>query len=478
MSTSAVEASRHEDLPPLTDGPWRRRFNIVVIAATFGGILFGYDTGVVNGALDPMKRDLGLTAVTSGLVTSVLQMGAAVGAVTVGMLVDRLGRRRVLLYLAWVFMIGTLICVLAPHLPVLLIGRIILGLAVGGASVICPVYLSEMAPTEWRGRTSARNDVMVCLGQLLAFVCNALIHLAFGQHDSVWRYMLAVAMIPALLLFLFMLRTPESPRWLVAHGHIDKAEASLEHVRPVARAQAELQSIIEIAEANAHKATMGLGAILRTRWVRNLLLVGILIAIVQQLTGINAIMFYGTQLLENLGFAADTAIVVNIANGIVSVAGMFVGMAVISRFRRRQMLLFGLGTIVVVHLLIALLSRVMAETRTKAIVIMLLVLVFVFVMQACLGLVVWVVLGEMFPLKARGAAMGTATFFNWIGNSAVGFLFPSLLAKFGTQGTFLIFGVVNVVTFILVWRLLPETGTLSLEELEERFEKEGVMSVR
>lgn len=478
MSDPMVLAPDHEGMPPLMAGPWRRRFQIVVIAATFGGILFGYDTGVVNGALDPMKKDLGLTTVTSGLVTSVLQMGAAVGAVTVGLLVDRFGRRRMLLSLSWVFMLGTLICVFAPHLTVLLTGRIILGLAVGGASVICPVYLSEMSPTEWRGKTSARNDVMVCLGQLLAFLLNALIHMAWGDHVDVWRYMLAVAMIPAILLFAFMLRTPESPRWLVAHGHLDKAEAALEHVRPADRARAELDDIVEVAEANSHRATMGLGAVLRTPWIRNLLLVGILIALVQQVTGINAIMFYGTQLLENIGFAADTAIVVNIANGIVSVCGMFVGMAVISRFRRRQMMLFGLGSIFVIHLLIALLSAVMAETMTKAIVIMLLVLAFVFIMQACLGLVMWVVLGEMFPLKARGAAMGAATFFNWIGNSAVGFLFPSLLAAFGTQGTFLIFGVLNILTFLLVWRFLPETGQLSLEELEEKFEKEGVRAVR
>lgn len=425
-----------------------------------------------------MKQDLGLTAVTSGLVTSVLQMGAAVGAVTVGMLVDRFGRRRMLLYLAWVFMLGTLVCVLAPELVTLLVGRVILGLAVGGASVICPVYLSEMAPTEWRGKTSARNDVMVCVGQLLAFVFNALIHLGWGDQAHVWRYMLAVAMIPALLLFIFMLRTPESPRWLVAHGHTDKAEQALEHVRPRDRARAELDSILELDARHADRTTLGLGGVLGIRWIRNLLFVGILIAIVQQLTGINAIMFYGTQLLETIGFAADTAIVVNIANGIVSVCGMFVGMAVISRFRRRHMMLFGLGSIFLIHLIIALLSRVMAESMAKAFIIMSLVLVFVLIMQACLGLVMWVVLGEMFPLKARGAAMGAATFFNWIGNSAVGFLFPSLIAAFGTQGTFLIFGVVNIVTCLLVWRFLPETGQLSLEELEERFEKDGVMAVR
>lgn len=465
-------------LPPLTAGKWQKRFRIIVLGATFGGILFGYDTGVINGALEPMKADFGLTPFTSGLVTSVLQIGAAVGAIVTGILMDKYGRRKMLLVSSYIFILGTLLCVFAPELVTLLTGRVVLGLAVGAVSVICPVYLSEIAPTELRGVTSARNDVMVVLGQLLSFVVNAILYLTLGHHDQVWRYMLAVAVIPALLLLFFMLRAPESPRWLAAQGKVDEAEKVLEIVRPVERAKAEIKDIVAITKQSANQVTMKLGEVLRTPWIRNLLFAGILLAIVQQLTGINAIMFYGTQLLETIGFADDVAIVVNIGNGIVSVAGMLTGMAIISRFRRRHLLLFGLGTISVIHLLIAYLSGAMAEGMTKAIVIMALVFIFVFVMQACLGLVTWVVLGEMFPLKARGAAMGAATAFNWLSNSLVGFVFPSLLDAFGTQGSFLVFGVLNIISFALIYKFLPETGQHSLEELEYKFEHEGMENVR
>jgi sugar porter (SP) family MFS transporter len=447
---------------------YQRRLQTVVMVATFGGILFGYDTGVVNGALEPMKAELGLNTITEGMVTSFLQLGAAVGATAIGVLTDRLGRRRSLLYLSWVFVFGTLGCVLAPNLYVLLGSRVILGLAVGGASVTVPIYLSEMAPTELRGRFSGRNDVAVCFGQLASFVCNALIARAFGGHEGVWRYMLAVAIIPALMLFAGMLRMPESPRWLLERGLRDQALAVLRQVRSTDRAASECESITQLTNDRA-AAKAGLREIWRTGWIKKLIGIGIGIALVQQLTGINAVMFYGTELLKTAGFAADTAIVVNIGNGVVSVAGMLIGLHLISRYPRRRLILSGLACIAILHCAIALLAAILAEGLAKALVIMALILVFVLIMQACLGLVVWVVLGEMFPLRVRGAAMGLATFWMWIGNASVGFSFPSLMEAFGIKGTFLVFGIINVASCFFVNRYLPETGDRSLEQLEEDF---------
>jgi sugar porter (SP) family MFS transporter len=443
--------------------------------ATFGGILFGYDTGVINGALEPMARELGLTAVTEGLVTSLLQLGAAVGATTVGVLVDRLGRRRTLLSLSWVFVIGTLGCSLAPGFGVLLAARFVLGLAVGGASVTVPIYLSELAPTEWRGRISARNDVAVCLGQLLAFTLNALIAHYFGDHESVWRYMIAVAMIPAFMLFAGMLRTPESPRWLMAQGRVEASLAVLKQIRPAGRATAEHQEIAELMRAEAHAGVIEVSETLKASWVKRLILIGAGLAVIQQLTGINAIMYYGTALLETAGFGGETAIIANIANGVLSVLGMLAGLKLISHFPRRKMLLFGLAWITVMHLLIAAAAALLPEGIVKAVAIMILVVAFVGVMQACLGLVVWVVLGEMFPLRVRGVAMGLGALCNWLGNAAVAFSFPSLMALIGIRGTFLIFAALNVAGFIFVNRLVPETGDRSLEQLENDFASEGIV---
>lgn len=464
-------------LPELTQGKYRRRLDVVVVVATFGGILFGYDTGVINGALEPMKAELGLTVFTEGVVTSSLLFAAAIGATIIGTAADRIGRRKVLLILAWVFIAGTTACVVAPNLAVMVPGRIALGFAVGGASVTVPVYLAEMAPTEWRGRLSARNEVAVVVGQLLAFVFNALIHQVWGDHEGVWRYMLAVAAVPAILLFVGMLSMPESPRWLISKGRGEEAHKVLLQVRPKERADAEYAAIIELTEAEAHKKHMSLGEALSVPWIRKLIVVGIGIAVIQQLTGINSIMFYGTQLLQNAGMSEDQAIVFNIGNGVLAVIGMYIGLRLIDKFPRRGMIQFGLVSVASLHLLIALLAAVLPDVEgslVKPILIMVVVVTFVAIMQACLGLVVWVVLSELFPLKARGVAIGFSVFWMWIANGTVALTFPSLLDAFGINGTFLLFGIVNFLSFLFVRNYLPETGSLSLEELEAKFESEGV----
>ena len=221
----------HSALPPLGQGPFRRRLHAVALIATLGGLLFGYDTGVINGALEPMKEDLGLTAFTEGVVTSSLLFAAAVGAMICGRVADRVGRRRSIITLAFLFLIGTIICVFAPSFEVMVLGRIVLGLAVGGASTVVPVYLAEVAPYEIRGSLAGRNELMIVIGQLAAFIINAIIGNVWGEHDGVWRYMLAVAALPAICLMFGMIRVPESPRWLISQGRRDEAYDVLSTIR-------------------------------------------------------------------------------------------------------------------------------------------------------------------------------------------------------------------------------------------------------
>ena len=235
-------------LPPLTAGPHQRRLDLITIVATFGGLLFGYDTGVINGALEPMKADLGLTATGEGLITSTLLAGAAVGALVCGRLNDTLGRKKTLTMLAVLFFVGTLGGVFAPNLAVMIPSRVILGFAVGGASVTVPVYLSELAPTERRGSLAGRGELAIVIGQLLAFAINAIIGTVWGEYPGVWRYMLAVAAIPAVALFVGMLRMPESPRWLISKERHDEALAVLMQVRSEERARAEMEEVEFLAE--------------------------------------------------------------------------------------------------------------------------------------------------------------------------------------------------------------------------------------
>ncbi|MFV0458230.1 MAG: MFS transporter, partial [Actinomycetales bacterium] len=235
-------------LPPLRPGPHQRRLDTVALVATFGGLLFGYDTGVINGALEPMKEDLGLTAYTEGLVTAVLLIGAAIGAMACGRMNDTLGRKKTLTILAVIFFVGTAGAVFAPNLAVMLPARFILGFAVGGASVTVPVYLAELAPTERRGALSGRNELAIVVGQMLAFIINAIIANLWGHHEGVWRYMLAVCAIPAVFLFLGMLRMPESPRWLISKGRQHDALEVLMQVRTEDRARAEIAEVEHLAE--------------------------------------------------------------------------------------------------------------------------------------------------------------------------------------------------------------------------------------
>ncbi|MBD3779640.1 MAG: sugar porter family MFS transporter [Micrococcales bacterium] len=467
---TAVPEGARRALPPLLPGPHLRRLDVITVVATFGGLLFGYDTGVINGALDPMVADLGLTPATEGLVTSSLLVGAALGALVCGRLADRLGRRRTLVVLAVVFFLGALGSVAAPSFEVMVPMRLVLGAAVGGASVTVPVYLAELAPTERRGAITGRNEIAIVVGQLAAFVVNAVIGTVWSDHAGVWRYMLAVQAVPAVALFAGMLRMPESPRWLLSRGRDDDALAVLRQVRDPGRAAAELLEVRELVEQERAESPARSGwSELRLPWVRRLVLVGIGVAVVNQLGGINAVMYYGTQLLRESGFSGDVALVANVLNGVFSVAGMLIGLRVINRVTRRSLLLVGLTGIIASHLMIALCSAALPEGPGRSVAVTAFLVLFVGFNQASVGLVCWVVLAELFPLRVRGFAIGLCVFWNWTSNAVISGFFPTVVAGIGVNGTFLVFAGLNVLSWLFVRFVLPETRDRSLEQLEEDF---------
>jgi major inositol transporter-like SP family MFS transporter len=453
-------------LPPLTAGPHARRLGLVAVIATFGGLLFGYDTGVINGALKPMKEDLGLTSGTEGFVVSILIFGAAIGALIGGRLSDKYGRRHNILMLAGIFATGTIGCVLSPSWEVLACFRFILGLAVGGASATVPVYLAEVSPVETRGSLVTRNELMIVVGQFAAFVINAIIFNLWGQHDGVWRYMLLVAVLPAFALFFGMLRMPESPRWLTSQDRNDDALGVLKQIRSDERAEAEMAEVHRLAEEEKEAQTGG-WADLAVPWVRRLLIVGIGLGIFQQTTGINSIMYYGSQLLEDAGFSAKAAIIANTANGFFSVLGVSIGILLINKINRRTMLLVGFGLITFFHLLVGLSAKFLPDNDFKPYFILLFVILFVFSMQGTLGPLVWLMLAEIFPLKIRSFAMGVCVFCLWLANACVAFGFPVMVDAVGIASSFFVFAALGVLALIFISTMVPETRGVSLEEFEE-----------
>ncbi|MFC7432090.1 MULTISPECIES: sugar porter family MFS transporter [unclassified Agrococcus] len=453
-------------LPPLGDGPHRRRLGLVAVVACLGGLLFGYDTGVINGALLPMTEELGLTEVTQGVATSSLVFAAAIGALVGGRVSDARGRRTTILALAILFFVGALVVVVAPSLEVLVVGRVLLGLAVGGASTVVPVYLAELAPHEIRGSLSGRNELAIVSGQLAAFVVNAILGATLGHLDGVWRVMFAVCALPAAALFVGMLRMPESPRWLVDHGRRDEALAVLERVRTPERAAAELADVEAVSRLR-RRDRVTLADVVRDRRLLAILLTGIGLGIGQQVTGINAIMYYGQTVLVESGFERQAALVANVAPGVIAVLGGIVALWMMDRVNRRTTFVLGFGLTTICQVLIGVASLVLQPgDPARPIVILVLVVAFVGAMQTFLNVAFWVTLSEIFPMRMRGLGVGMGAFANWITNASLALAFPSLVASVGISGTFFGFAVLGALALVFVLWRLPESRGRTLESLE------------
>lgn len=471
-NASALDAT----LPPLEKtGRHVKRLGLISIVACLGGLLFGYDTGVANGAEGPMAQDLDLDLLQLGLVISILSFAAGVGAFLGGKLSDAIGRRRAIIVLSILFFFGTVLVIASPGgggehstfgFATLLSGRIMLGLAVGGASSVVPVYLAELAPYEIRGSITGRNELAIVSGQLAAFVVNAIIANTFGEEGGVWRAMFAVCAIPAVFLFIGMLRMPESPRWLVEKGRHDDALRVLETVRSKERAAAE-HAQVEVIAAEEEQAKVGFGALFSNKWLLRIVAVAAGLSMIQQLTGINSIMYFGSRVLEQAGMTPEQAVLANISFGVVAVLGGIFALRNMDRIDRRKTFLIGLSLTTTFHILVAIAANVFPEGHpARAIVILVLVVGFVLSMQSFLNIAVWVWLAEIFPLHMRGLGFGIAAFFGWTMGGVLAFFVPTLI-EWSLTGTFIVFASIGALAILYVWRLVPETRGRSLEALEE-----------
>ena len=441
----------------------------LTVVSTLGGLLFGYDTGVISGALLYMKDDLQLTSLTEATVVSVLLFpGAALGALLGGRLADVLGRKGSLLVCAGLFLVGALACATAPNVEVMIAARIVLGLGVGAAATTCPLYLAEMAPAHRRGRMVTINELMIVTGQMLAFIMNAVLD-SLIKDPHVWRWMLAVAAIPAVLLFVGMFFLPDSPRWYAVKGRLADTRRVLELSREPAEASEEYNVIAVHARRDVAEDK---GAALRDLrsypWMRRILWIGCGLAIVQQATGINTVNYYAPTILEQSGLGASASLIATIAVGITSVTMTILGIWLLGFVNRRRMLLIGFSGVATSQAALALVFLLPSSTARSYIILAAMV-TFVAFVQCFIGTCVWLLLSEIFPMTIRGFAMGIAVFVLWTTNAAISFLFPLVNGALGSTGTFGIFVLVNLVSIAFVAKFVPETRGRSLEELEDDF---------
>lgn len=447
---------------------------ITVLVATMGALAFGYDTGIIAGALPFMslpveQGGLGLNSFTEGLVASSLIVGAAVGSLASGYVSDRFGRRTTLRMLSILFVLGAVGTALAPNIAVMVGMRLVLGLAVGGGSATVPVFIAEIAGPHRRGRLVSRNELMIVTGQLLAYVLSAL--LAYLFHEAgIWRNMLMIAMIPGVLLFLGTFLLPSSPHWLASKGRIADAEAVLLRLRDTSE---EVHR--EVAEMRAHdkagKDRPPASEMLRQRWVIKLLLIGIGLGFVLQFTGVNAFMYYTPIILKATGLGTNAALTATIGNGIVSVFATVLGIWMIGHVGRRRLLMLGLVVVVAAQLALGLILQELPQGLIQSWLALTSILVFLFFMQMCISPVYWLLMSELFPNSVRGILSGVAVSSQWVFNALVAFLFPVCLGYFGEK-TFYAFAVLNMVSLIFVIICLPETRGKSLVEIEKIMRKE------
>lgn len=444
---------------------------MVMVISTFGGLLFGYDTGVLNGALPFMSQpdQLNLTPLREGMVTSSLLLGAIFGSVIGGRLSDIHGRRKIIAYIAAVLFWAAVGCSLAPTFEVMVVCRFILGLAIGGISGIIPGYLSEIAPFEQRGRIVTQNEWMLVTGQFLAFLVNAILAVTIGGSGDVWRYMLFVASLPALVLFFGMRKMPESPRWLANKNKVEHALSVLMKIRgDEHRARSELREISETIAAERKQGQFSWSD-LKTPWIRRLVLIGMGIGMTTQLTGINSVIYYGSQILEKAGFSTQAAIIANTLNGVAAVIGVTLSFWIMTKIGRRAHLTIGFCGTTFCMFCITMAAMFFADIAAFPFIVLGFLVVFLLFNQSCVGPMLFLTIAEIIPLRLRGLGIGISILMHWVTNFIIGLAFPVLIASVGIQATFAIFVVLGLCSIFFVWKWLPETKDRTLEEIEMSF---------
>lgn len=423
---------------------------MVAGVAALGGLLFGYDTGVMSGALLFVGPEFGMSAHEEGLVTSMLLVGATVGALAAGRVASVIGRCRTLIAGGLIFVAGSVWCALANSAAELATARTFLGVAVGAVSIVSPMYISEITPAAVRGRMVSLNTLMIVVGQLLAYGVNSLLA-ASGS----WHWMLGLSAVPGRALALGMVFLPDTPAWLAAQGRTREAAAVSARVGAQG---AEL-------EHSARPNTGEWRALRRHRWMRWAIALAMLMGLTQQITGVNAIVYFAPTMMNQVGISTTNSVYTSMVIGVVSVAACLVGMRVIDRLGRRRLLLAGLSGNVVSLVVLAVAYHFAYDSTPLAMLALTCMAAFIAFQQAAVSPATWLLMSEIVPPEVRGLGMGIAGLALWVSNWAVAQFFLPVVEWLGGSLAFGILAVLGLVAVGYTRALVPETAGKSLEDV-------------
>ena len=435
-----------------------KRFVYLATAiSALGGMLFGYDIGVISGAILFIKKEFSLSPGMEEIVVSSVLLGSLIGAVAGGVLADRLGRRRLLIVTAIVFGLGAIGAALAPGTASLIAARVIAGVAIGIASFVAPLYISEIAPVAIRGKLVSINQVALTSGIVLSYC----IDYAFAGSQA-WRWMFAMAVIPAAAFGIGLFFIPDSPRWLAGRGRTDQARTVLKRIRAPEQVEGELNQIKQSVGQQK-----GNWSELLSPFLRPAMIVGVGLAIAQQITGINTVIYYAPTIFKFAGLSsASVAILASVGVGVVNVVFTLVAMQLIDRVGRRPLLLASLAGMALGLAVLGLAFSLPQLSGSLGWIAVASLMVYVGSFAVGLGPVFWLILSEIYPLRIRGRAMSVGTVANWSANLIVALSFLTLTQVLGKAFTFWLYGVVTIGAWLFAFFLVPETKGKTLEEIE------------
>ncbi len=446
---------------PETNG---KRFVYLAAATTaLGGMLFGYDIGVISGAILFIKKQFSLSSGMEGIVVSSVLLGCVAGSLVGGFLADRLGRRKLLLITSAVFTLGAIGAALAPTVGWLVAARVVVGVAIGIASFVSPLYISEIAPVDIRGKLVSLNQLAITSGIVLSY----LVDYSFAGSEG-WRWMFALAVVPAGAFGIGLMLIPNSPRWLVGRERMDQARAVLKRMRAPETVEGELSAIQQSAAQQEEHWSALLSPHLRVAMI-----VGVGLAIAQQITGINTIVYYGPTIFKLAGMSSSSvAILASVGVGLINVVMTVVSLQLIDRIGRRPLLLISLAGMTLSLVVLGLAFSLPQLTGSLGMIALIVVMTYVGSFAVGMGPVFWLLISEMYPLRIRGRAMSIATVANWGANLIVALSFLTLMEVLGKAATFWLYGAIGIGTWTFSFFLVPETKGKSLEQIEAHWRSE------